>query len=206
MYAEHSWPGKRDTEAPYFWPVKHGKRQEVYCQTSIFRISSLLPSPAGSAVNNLPAMQETWVQALRDPLEKGMATHSRIFAWNVPRTEEPGGPQPVGLQRVGCHWATNTFIFTLPSPCTGLIAASPGWKATTSDLQNNSPFNSIFSPLDFNLPNTFHLYFAWFFLNCIGQHSNKEWERWYVSNGLDLTTDVTVIMKAVESRVAMKAH
>ena len=83
--------------------VSHGKKQEINCQTSIFRISSLLPFPSGSAVNNLPAMQETWVQAPRDPLEKGMATHSRIFAWNVPRTEEPTGLQPVGLQRVGCH-------------------------------------------------------------------------------------------------------
>ena len=44
--------------------------------------------------------------------------------------------------------------------CLSWINASPGWKATTNDLQNNSPFNSIFHPLDFNLPNTFHLYFA----------------------------------------------
>ena len=44
-------------------------------------------------VKNLPAMQETWVRSLgwEDPLEKGMATHSSILAWKVPRTEEPGG-------------------------------------------------------------------------------------------------------------------
>ena len=44
-------------------------------------------------VKNLPAMQETWVQSLgrEDPLEKGMATHSSIHAWRIPRTEEPGG-------------------------------------------------------------------------------------------------------------------
>ena len=43
-------------------------------------------------VKNLPAMQETWVQSLglEDPLEKEMATHSNIFAWRIPRTEEPG--------------------------------------------------------------------------------------------------------------------
>ena len=43
-------------------------------------------------VKNLPAMQETQVQSLgrEDPLEKGMATHSSILAWTVPRTEEPG--------------------------------------------------------------------------------------------------------------------
>ena len=53
-------------------------------------------------VKNLPAMQETWVQSLggEDTLEKGMATHSRILAWTIPWTEEPGGLQSVGLQRV----------------------------------------------------------------------------------------------------------
>ena len=54
-------------------------------------------------VNNLPAMQETWVQSLgrEDPLEKGMATHSSILAWRIPWTKEPGGLQSMGLQRVG---------------------------------------------------------------------------------------------------------
>ena len=54
-------------------------------------------------VKNLPAMQETWVQSLglEDPLEKGMATHSRILAWEIPWTEESGGLQSMGLQRVG---------------------------------------------------------------------------------------------------------
>ena len=53
-------------------------------------------------VNNLPAMQETRVQSLgqEDPLEKGMATHSSIPAWRIPRTEEPGRLQSMGLQRV----------------------------------------------------------------------------------------------------------
>ena len=52
---------------------------------------------------NPPAMLETWVRSLglEDPLEKGMATHSSILAWRIPRIEEPGGLQPMGLQRVG---------------------------------------------------------------------------------------------------------
>ena len=52
---------------------------------------------------NLPTMQETWVQSLgrEDPLEKGMATHSRILAWRIPWTEELGGLQYMKLQRVG---------------------------------------------------------------------------------------------------------
>ena len=44
-------------------------------------------------VKNPPAMQETWVQSLgqEDPLEKDMATHSSILAWEITGTEEPGG-------------------------------------------------------------------------------------------------------------------
>ena len=54
-------------------------------------------------VKNLPVMQETWVQSLgqEDPLEKGMATLSSIPAWRIPWTEETGGLQSMGLQRVG---------------------------------------------------------------------------------------------------------
>ena len=53
-------------------------------------------------VKNLPAMQETWVQSQgrEDPLEKGMATHSTILAWIIPWTEELGGLQYIGSQRV----------------------------------------------------------------------------------------------------------
>ena len=53
-------------------------------------------------VKNLPAMQETQVRSLGwgDPLEKGMATHSSILAWTIPRTEEPGGLQSMESQRV----------------------------------------------------------------------------------------------------------
>ena len=54
-------------------------------------------------VKNLPAMQETQVQSLgqKDPLEKGMATHSGILAWRIPGTEEPGGLQSKESQRAG---------------------------------------------------------------------------------------------------------
>ena len=58
--------------------------------------------PGGSAVANPPAMQETQVQFLgqEDPLEKEMATHSRILAWRSPWTEEPGRLQSMGLQEL----------------------------------------------------------------------------------------------------------
>ena len=54
-------------------------------------------------VKNVPAMQETWVQSLswEEPLEKGMATLSKILAWRIPWTEEPGVLPSMGLQRVG---------------------------------------------------------------------------------------------------------
>ena len=54
-------------------------------------------------VKNLPAMQETWVQALGQEvsLEKRMATHSSILAWEIPWTEELGGLQSMESQRVG---------------------------------------------------------------------------------------------------------
>ena len=54
-------------------------------------------------LKHLPAMQETWVRSLgqEDPLEKDMATHSSILAWRIPCTEEPGGLQSMGSQRVG---------------------------------------------------------------------------------------------------------
>ena len=62
-------------------------------------------SLAAQTVKNLSAVQETWVQSLGqvDPLEKGMATCSSILAWRIPWTEEPGGLQSKGLQRVGCN-------------------------------------------------------------------------------------------------------
>ena len=54
-------------------------------------------------VKNLPAVQETWVQSLgqEDPLEKGMANHPSVLAWEIPWTEEPSGLQSMGSQTVG---------------------------------------------------------------------------------------------------------
>ena len=63
-------------------------------------------------VKNLPAVQETRVQPLgwEDPLEKEMTTHSGVLAWKISWTEEPGGLQSMGSQRVGHDWATNTYL------------------------------------------------------------------------------------------------
>ena len=64
--------------------------------------------PVGSVIKNLPVKQEMWVRSLggEDPLEKEMATHSRILLWKIPRAEEPGGLQSIGSKRVRQDLAT----------------------------------------------------------------------------------------------------
>ena len=94
-------------------------------------------------VKNPPAMQETWVRSLgqEDPLEKEMAIHSSILTWRIPWTEEPGGLQSTGSQRVGHDWVTNTAHLELSLIYLGfrklvkhLSFSHPWW----SELQPNS--------------------------------------------------------------------
>ena len=61
----------------------------------------------------LPAMRETrvWSLGWEDPLEKEMETHSSILAWRIPWTEEPGGLQSTGSQRVGHDWVTSLHTY-----------------------------------------------------------------------------------------------
>ena len=66
---------------------------------------AIMSFPGGSAVDTVPAMQESQETQIRslggeDPLEKGVATHSSILTWRIPRTEDPGGLQSMGSQRV----------------------------------------------------------------------------------------------------------
>ena len=65
-------------------------------ETGLIDFASLV----AQTVKNLPAMWQTWVWSLgqEDPLEKGIANHSSILAWKIPRMEEPGGLQSMGLQ------------------------------------------------------------------------------------------------------------
>ena len=64
--------------------------------------------PGGLVVKNPLAKQEMWVPSLgqKDPLEKKMATHFSILAWEIPWTEEPGGLQSMRWQRVGHNLVT----------------------------------------------------------------------------------------------------
>ena len=104
---------------PVFLPGKsHGQRRACWATHAprAHRDSDTIWQPNQRAslvtqlVGNLPAMQEPQVRPLgqEDPLEKGVATHSSILAWRIPQTEEPGGLQSMGSQRVGHDWATNT--------------------------------------------------------------------------------------------------
>ena len=78
--------------------MRHKQRPEVFHWSSELKLTSLVVQ----MVKNLPAKRETWVQSLgqEDPLEEEIATHSSILAWKIPRTEEPGGSQSTGSQRV----------------------------------------------------------------------------------------------------------
>ena len=106
--------------------VSHGSGLHFYCQMRfcltqhLFKHTSVATPPqtdpirvrglgteqvslVAQLVKNPPAMPETWPQSLgwEDPLEKVAATYSSILAWRIPWTEEPGGLQAMGLQRVG---------------------------------------------------------------------------------------------------------
>ena len=94
-------------------------------------------------LEHLPAMQETWVWSLgrEDPLEKEMATHSSILAWRIPWTEELGGVQSTGSQRVRLDWATSLALFTFmhwrrkwqPTPVF-LPGESQGWGSLVAAI------------------------------------------------------------------------
>ena len=72
-------------------------------------LASIMYHLVAQRLKHLPAMWETWVRSLvqKDPLENEMATHSSVLAWRIPWTEEPGGLQSTGLQRVRHDWVTS---------------------------------------------------------------------------------------------------
>ena len=78
--------------------LQHHSSKASVLQCSAFFGASMV----AQVVKRLPAVQETQVQSLgwENPPEKEMATHSSILAWRIPWTEEPGGLQSMGLQRV----------------------------------------------------------------------------------------------------------
>ena len=73
-------------------------------------------SQVAQTIKNLPAMQETQIHSLgwEDPQEKEMATHSSIFAWRIPWTEEPGRRQSMGSQKSQTtEWLNNKTLWQI---------------------------------------------------------------------------------------------
>ena len=120
-------PGEFIFQCPIFLPFHtvHGVLRA--------RILKCLPFPSPvelmvQRVKHLPAVQETWVWSLgqEDPLEKEMATHSSTLAWRISRTEEPGGLQSMGSQRVRRDWGTSLSLSFLQ--WTTFCQNSPPWS------------------------------------------------------------------------------
>ena len=86
--------------------MRRGNSKDLVEVSVINQGSSLV----AQLVKNLPAMQETyiWYLSQEDPLEKEMETHSSIPAWEIPWTEEPGGLQSMGSQRMEHDLATKS--------------------------------------------------------------------------------------------------
>ena len=78
-----------------------------------------------------------------DPLEEGMAIHSNILAWRIPWTEEPGGLQSIGSQRVRHDWATNTFTLV----CSYIFSSLQGKADYTEELWATTHFCRAWSML-----------------------------------------------------------
>ena len=118
-------------------------------------------------VKNLPAMRETGVGSLgrEDPLEKGMATHSSIVAWRIPWTEELGGLQSMGSQRVRQACETNTHTHHIMYPYAGMAMAPHSstlaweipWTEEPGRLQSmDGVAKSRTRPSDFTFTSHFH--------------------------------------------------
>ena len=118
-----------------------------------------LASLVAQRLKRLPAMWETWVRSLggEDTLEKEMATHSSILAWRIPWTEEPGGQQPTGSQRVGHDWATSLslshFMRGFPGGASGKnLTANAGHVRDASSIPGSgrSPGGGHSNPLQYS--------------------------------------------------------
>ena len=139
----------------YIYPLLFGfffhlglqaREQWVECPVLYSRFSLVIyysiygASLLAQLVKNLPAVQETWVwsQGREDSLEKEVGSHSSTLAWKIPWTEEPGGLQSMGSQRVRHDWMTNTFTFTLHS-----VFGLPQWFNGKESTCNAGDVGSI---------------------------------------------------------------
>ena len=110
IYLQLVWTYKKSGPVLSYLDVQKKPAIWIYMWT-VLTWTSLM----AQTVKHLSTMQETQVRSLgqEDPLEKEKATHSTIHAWKIPWTEEPGGLQSIGLQKVGHNWITSLHIITL---------------------------------------------------------------------------------------------
>ena len=108
LYSRAPWSGVRCTLGGWSTPTVNWNERQV----------RLTGSPGGSvgkesACEAGDCLQETWVQSMdqEDPLQKEMVTHSSILAWEIPWTQEPGGPQSMG------SWESDNLTTKPPPPC-----------------------------------------------------------------------------------------
>ena len=117
---------------------------QLHCHP-VYIFSFTLNSNGSVVKNHLPAMQETWARFLgqEDPLEEGMATHSSILARKMLWTEERGGLQSMGLQRVRHDWSdwprTYQAYLTL-----GLIVVNHAPVNILEKVQGTSTWGKLF--------------------------------------------------------------
>ena len=119
--------GNSDPYLPYL--ANHKKEKNFFLLISI-HLWNDGASLVAQTVKNLPAMWETplWSLSWKDPLEKGMATHSSILAWRIPCTEEASRLQSMGSQ-TDTIWTNNTFTYedTAIVPCLRYVLCQ--WSA-----------------------------------------------------------------------------
>ena len=146
-------------------------------------------------VKNLPVMQETqiWSLGWEDPLEKEMATHSSILAWEIPWTEEPGGLQSMGLQRVRhqaqsdqAHMLQSLTLFMIFYEEMGTSFDRINWGICGNDLgaKENNRFHLLALWTSEKAWKKLDLPLAWisFLSLSIGHRNTTEFTAWSVIN------------------------
>ena len=156
--APSSFP-QAPTNPAVFYPVWHTCFYTIPIPCSHLGLSVLgwdRASLVAQMVKNLPAMWETQVRSLgqEDPLEKGMVTHSSVLTWRIPWTEEPGGLQSMGLQRVRHYWATTLSLKIREFKCDRALHYwdSQSQRAYLLEMSNFNPLYFLYQfPFSFSL-------------------------------------------------------
>ena len=136
-----------------WWKDKRDKDLDLKEILFVYLLSHVQTSLVAQTVKHLPAVWEPWVrsQGWENPLEKEMVTHSSTLAWKIPWTEESGGLQSMGSQKVRHDWATSLSshvqLFRDPVDCSPPDSSVHGtyqvrileWVATPFSMGSSWP-------------------------------------------------------------------